>query len=77
MYIYIYIYIYMYYDGLPTVWSNVLFACGLFTTSFRSSLCPLVLRSVGRGRPLSCKQRDWYFIAEQPAPEPHLAHSEG
>jgi hypothetical protein len=21
--------------------------------------------------------RDWYFIAEQPAPEPHLAHPEG
>ena len=22
-------------------------------------------------------QRDWYFIAEQPAPAPHLTHSEG
>ena len=22
-------------------------------------------------------QRDWYFIAEQPAPAPHLAHPEG
>ena len=23
------------------------------------------------------KARDWYFIAEQPAPAPHLAHPEG
>jgi len=23
------------------------------------------------------KRRDWYFIAEQPAPAPHLAHPEG
>jgi len=22
-------------------------------------------------------QRDWYFVAEQPAPAPHLAHPEG
>jgi len=22
-------------------------------------------------------ERDWYFIAEQPAPAPHLAHPEG
>ena len=22
-------------------------------------------------------ERDWYFIAEQPAPAPHLAHTEG
>ena len=25
----------------------------------------------------SVTQRDWYFIAEQPAPAPHLAHPEG
>jgi len=24
-----------------------------------------------------CQKRDWYFIAEQPAPAPHLAHPEG
>ena len=24
-----------------------------------------------------CTSRDWYFIAEQPAPVPHLAHSAG
>jgi len=23
------------------------------------------------------RARDWYFIAEQPAPAPHLAHAEG
>ena len=23
------------------------------------------------------RQKDWYFIAEQPAPAPHLAHPEG
>ena len=30
--------------------------------------------------PISIRQgveRDWYFIAEQPAPAPHLAHPEG
>ena len=25
----------------------------------------------------SVVQRDWYFIAEQPAPAPHLAYPEG
>ena len=24
-----------------------------------------------------CKTRDWYVIAEQPAPAPHLSHPEG
>ena len=27
--------------------------------------------------PLTRDQRDWYFIAEKPAPAPHLAHPEG
>ena len=35
----------------------------------------------GGGRPhtvpASLHQRDWYFIAEQPAPAPHLARPEG
>ena len=25
----------------------------------------------------TCAKKDWYFIAKQPAPAPHLAHSEG
>ena len=25
----------------------------------------------------SLRQRDWYFIAEQPAPAPHLAYPDG
>ena len=29
------------------------------------------------GRLLSSEQRDQYFIAEEPAPAPHLAHPEG
>ena len=33
--------------------------------------------SLGLIRGLLAGQRDWYFIAEQPAPAPHLAHSEG
>ena len=28
-------------------------------------------------RCLNLPRRDWYFIAEQPAPAPHLAHPEG
>ena len=28
-------------------------------------------------RKLEAPVVDWYFIAEQPAPAPHLAHSEG
>ena len=28
-------------------------------------------------RSLHLKESDWYFIAEQPAPAPHLAHPEG
>ena len=33
---------------------------------------PHLLESGGQSPP-----RDWYFIAEQPAPAPHLAHPEG
>ena len=36
--------------------------------------CPLLLREGPAAR--SDLQRDWYFIAEQPAPAPHLAHPE-
>jgi hypothetical protein len=30
-----------------------------------------------RPRDLGLRWRDWYFIAEQPAPAPRLAHPEG
>jgi len=34
-------------------------------------------RSIRMSAESSCKPRDWYFIAEQPAAAPHLAHPEG
>ena len=53
--------------------SNV-FDCFSWVFDTREESTPglLVLR-----RPDLLIQRDWYFIAEQPAPAPHLAHPEG
>jgi len=44
--------------------------CGLFTKSLCSPLCAVRCQ-------LSGESRDWYCIAEQPAPAPHLAHPVG
>ena len=44
--------------------------CDLFGTAV-----PLMRGSVRESGRL--RERDWYFIAEQPAPAPHLAHPEG
>jgi len=43
------------------------------TIALRSQFFAIFLGQWVRGS----VQRDWYFIAEQPAPAPHLAHPEG
>ena len=40
-------------------------------------MCPESLRPFTHGPARTHPHRDWYFIAEQPAPAPHLAHLEG
>ena len=49
--------------------------CECVSADEKSSLCAWMSprSSVNCAKP----NRDWYFIAEQPAPAPHLAHPEG